>query len=43
MSDVQQVRAAARDGEFYIGVFAGAERTKLYKIKRKHQEKLGLR
>jgi hypothetical protein len=43
MTEVQQVQASARDGEFYVAVFAGSERTKLYRIKRKHQEKLGLR
>jgi len=42
LSDVQQVRAAAQNGEFYVAVFAGSVNTKIYKIKRKHQSKLGL-
>jgi hypothetical protein len=41
--DVQQVRAAAENREFYIAVFSGSERTKIYKIKRKHQDRLGLK
>lgn len=39
---LQRVRAAAHNGEFYVAVFAGSEPTKVYKIKRKHQAKLGL-
>jgi len=42
MEDVREVQTAAKDGEFYIAVFAGAVNTKVYKIKRKHQSKLGL-
>jgi hypothetical protein len=39
---VRKVQVAAQDREFYIAVFAGTQNTKTYKIKRKHQEKLGL-
>jgi|SRR5579864_40083 len=41
--DVQTVKAAAPDGEFLVAVFSGAVNTKMYKIKKKHQAKLGLR
>jgi len=43
LEDVRQVRAAAKDGEFYIAVFASSVNTKMYKIKHKHQSKLGLK
>ena len=39
---VKKVKAAAKDGEFYVAVFSGSQNTKAYKIKHKHQEKLGL-
>jgi hypothetical protein len=43
LEDVQQVRAAAQDHEFYIAVFSGSTMTKMYKVKHKHQSKLGLK
>jgi hypothetical protein len=43
LADVQEVKAAAPNGEFSIAVFAGGVNTKLYKIKQKHLAKLGLR
>ena len=43
LEDVQEVRDAAQGGEFYIAVFSGAVNTKMYKIKQKHQSKLGLK
>lgn len=42
MAAVKRVQAAAQAGEFYIAVFAGAHNTKTYKIKHKHQAKLGI-
>jgi hypothetical protein len=42
LDDVQQVKAAAPDGEFLVAVFSGTVNTKMYKIKKKHQAKLGL-
>jgi hypothetical protein len=30
-----------RNGEFLVAVFSGSVNTKMYKIKRKHQSKLG--
>ena len=42
LEDVTRVRAAAPNGEFLVAVFAGAVNTKMYKIKHKHQSKLGL-
>ena len=42
LDDVLKVKAAAPDGEFFVAVFAGSEKTKMYKIKAKHQSKLGL-
>lgn len=42
LDDVQEVRSAAKDGEFYVAVFSGAKNTKTYKIKHKHQSSLGL-
>jgi len=42
LDDVQKVKAAAPDGEFLGAVFSGAVNTKMYKIKKKHQAKLGL-
>ena len=43
LEDVELVRAAAQDHEFYIAVFSGTVKTKMYKIKHKHQSKLGLK
>jgi hypothetical protein len=42
LDDVQQVKAAAPDGEFLVAVFSGTVNTKMYKIKKKHLAKLGL-
>jgi len=42
LAAVKRVQAAAKDGEFYVAVFAGSVNTKTYKIKHKHQSKLGL-
>jgi hypothetical protein len=42
LADVNKVKAAAPNGEFLIAVFAGSVNTKMYKIKKKHQSKLGL-
>jgi hypothetical protein len=42
LSDVRKVRAAAPNGEFLVAAFAGSVNTKMYKVKRKHQSKLGL-
>ena len=42
LDDVREVRAAAEGHEFYIAVFSGSVMTKMYKIKHKHQSKLGL-
>jgi hypothetical protein len=42
LADVHKVRAAAPNGEFLVAVFAGSVNTKVYKVKRKHQSKLGL-
>jgi hypothetical protein len=42
LTAVKKIKAAAKDGEFYIAVFAGTHNTKTYKIKHKHQEKLAL-
>jgi len=42
LDSVQKVRAAARNGEFFVAVFSGTVNTKSYKIKTKHQSKLGL-
>jgi hypothetical protein len=39
---VRRVRAGARNGEFFVAVFSGGINTKMYKIKSKHQSKLGL-
>jgi len=36
------VKSAAQSGEFLVAVFAGGVNTKMYKIKKKHQAKLGL-
>ncbi len=43
LEDVEQVRAAAQDHEFYIAVFSGTTKGKMYRIKHKHQSKLGLK
>jgi hypothetical protein len=42
MDSVQRVKAAAPNGEFLVAVFAGSVKTKMYKVKKKHQFKLGL-
>ena len=42
LADVRRVKAAAPNGEFLVAVFAGSVNTKMYKIKKKHQSKLGL-
>jgi hypothetical protein len=42
LADVHKVRAAAPNGEFLVAVFAGSVNTKMYKVKKKHQSKLGL-
>jgi hypothetical protein len=42
VADVRKVKAAAPNGEFLVAVFAGSVNTKSYKIKKKHQSKLGL-
>jgi hypothetical protein len=43
MSAVKRVQAAAKEGEFYIAVFAGSAKLKTYKIKHKHLATLGLK
>ena len=40
--DVNKVKSAAPNSEFLIAVFAGSVNAKMYKIKKKHQSKLGL-
>ena len=42
MSDVEEVKAAATNHEFFVAVFSGAVKTKVYKIKKKHQSRMGL-
>jgi hypothetical protein len=42
LADVHKVKAAAPNGEFFVAVFAGSVNTKMYKVKKKHQAKLGL-
>jgi hypothetical protein len=42
LDDVNKVKSAAQNGEFLVAVFAGNVNTKMYKIKKKHQSKLGL-
>ncbi len=42
LDSVRKVKAAAPHGEFLVAVFAGTINTKMYKIKHKHQSKLGL-
>lgn len=42
MDSVRKVKAAAPNGEFMVAVFAGSVQTKIYKVKTKHQSKLGL-
>jgi hypothetical protein len=42
LNDVRQVKAAAPNGEFIVAVFSGSVNTKMYKVKKKHQSKLGL-
>jgi hypothetical protein len=43
LDDVYKVRDAAPNGEFLVAVFSGSVKTKVYKIKKKHQSKLALR
>jgi hypothetical protein len=43
LRDLQTVKAAAPDGEFFVAVFSGTVNTKMYKIKNKHQSKLALK
>ncbi len=43
LKDVQQVKGAASNGEFFVAVFSGTVNTKTYKVKSKHQSKLGLK
>ncbi|HLM83460.1 MAG TPA: hypothetical protein VK302_22880 [Terriglobales bacterium] len=43
LKDVQQVKGAAPNGEFFVAVFSGAVNTKTYKVKSKYQAKLGLK
>jgi hypothetical protein len=40
--DVRRVKAAAPNGEFLVAVFSGSVNTKMYKVKKKFQSKLGL-
>jgi hypothetical protein len=42
LEDVLRVKAAAPKGEFFVAAFSGTVNTKMYKIKKKHQSKLGL-
>lgn len=42
LDSVRQVMAAAPQSEFFIAVFSGTVNTKMYKIKRKFESKLGL-
>jgi hypothetical protein len=42
LADVRRAKAAVPNGEFLVAVFAGSGNTKMYKIKKKHQSKLGL-
>jgi hypothetical protein len=42
MISVERVKAAAPGGEFLVGEFAGNAFSKMYKIKKKHQSRLGL-
>jgi hypothetical protein len=42
MAAVQRVKAAAANGEFFVAVFSGSTKTKIYKVKAKHQSRLGL-
>jgi hypothetical protein len=42
LDDVRKAEAAAPNGEFFVAVFSGTVRTKVYKIKKKHQSKLEL-
>lgn len=42
LADVVKVKAAAPNGEFLVAVFSGSVNTKMYKVKKKHQSKLGL-
>lgn len=43
LKDVQQVKGAAPNGEFFVAVFSGTANTKTYKVKSKYQAKLGLK
>jgi hypothetical protein len=42
LDDVQKIKKAAANGEFFVAVFSGTIKTKMYKVKHKHQSKLGL-
>jgi hypothetical protein len=42
LSAVRRVQAAAPHGEFLIASFAGGSDAKIYKLRKKHQSKLGL-
>lgn len=42
LDDVQQVKAAAPNGEFFVAVFSGEVNSKMYKIKQKFQKSLTL-
>jgi hypothetical protein len=42
LADVRKIKTAAPNGEFIVAVFAGSVNTKMYKVKKKHQAKLGL-
>jgi hypothetical protein len=42
LDDVRAVKTAAKDGEFYVAVFSGSVKTRIYKVKKKHQAKLSL-
>lgn len=42
LGDVQEVKTAAPNGEFFVAVFSGTVNTKTYKIKKKYQSKLRL-
>ena len=41
LKDIEEVRTAAKNREFYVAVFSGSVKTKTYQIKKKHQERLG--
>jgi hypothetical protein len=43
LKDVEEVRRAAPNGEFFVAVFSGSVNTKTYKVKRKYQMKLEMK